>query len=124
MCLCLILFQKKKYSDNEGRRMSTVLEYTMANFQKEITLNTVALKAAMTKTSFCKYFKKRTNKTYVSFLNELRIEEACKLMLGEKEVSIAAIAEASGFQNISNFNRKFKQIKGATPRDFRRGLVL
>ena len=115
---------EKKYSDNEGRRMSNVLEYTMANFQKEITLNTIALKAAMTKTSFCKYFKKRTNKTYVSFLNELRIEEACKLMTTEKEVSIAAISEASGFQNISNFNRKFKQIKGTTPRDFRRSLVL
>ena len=115
---------EKKYSDNEGRRMSTVIEYTMANFQKEITLNTIALKASMTKTSFCKYFKKRTNKTYISFLNELRIEEACKLMLAEKEISIASIAEASGFQNISNFNRKFKQIKGITPRDFRRGSEL
>ena len=112
---------EKKYSDNEGRRMSTVLEYTMANFHKEITLNTIALKAAMTKTSFCKYFKKRTNKTFVSFLNELRIEEACKLLLTKKDLSIASLAEASGFQNISNFNRKFKQIKGISPRDFRKG---
>lgn len=115
---------EKKYSDNEGRRMSAVLSYTMANFQNEISLNTIAVEASMTKTSFCKYFKKRTNKTYVSFLNELRIEEACKLLQTKKEASIAEIAEASGFQNISNFNRKFKQIKGVTPRSFRQGKVL
>lgn len=112
----------KKYSDNEGRRMSAVLEFTMNHFQNEISLNTISQEAAMTKNAFCKYFKKRTNKTYVTFLNELRIEEASKLLKVEKDLSITEIAEACGFQNISNFNRKFKQLKGKTPRDFRKSL--
>ena len=106
---------EKKYSENEGRRMSAVIEYTMKNFRKEIPLDVIAREAAMTKNAFCKYFKKRTRKTYITFLNELRIEEACKLLQVEDGKSIAEIAELSGFQNISNFNRKFKQIKNITP---------
>jgi AraC-like DNA-binding protein/quercetin dioxygenase-like cupin family protein len=113
----------RKYSDNEGRRMSAVLEFTMNHFQKEITLDTISQEAAMTKNAFCKYFKKRTNKTYVTFLNELRVEEASKLLKAEKDLSITEIAESCGFQNISNFNRKFRHIKGKTPRDFRKTLI-
>jgi AraC-like DNA-binding protein len=113
----------RKYSDNEGRRMSAVLEFTMNNFQKDISLNTISQEAAMTKNAFCKYFKKRTNKTYMTFLNELRIEEASKLLQIQKDLSITEIAETCGFQNISNFNRKFKQIKGKTPRDYRKILI-
>jgi AraC-like DNA-binding protein len=110
----------KKYKENEGKRMSVVFEYSISNFNKEIRLDEIAAKAAMTKNAFCKYFKKRTNKTYITFLNEMRIEEACKLLLTNKEAPIAEVAESCGFKNISNFNRKFKQIKGVTPSRFRK----
>lgn len=115
---------EKKYNDNEGKRMHAVFAYTMNHFREEITLDSIAREAAMTKNAFCKYFKKRTNKTYMSFLNELRIEEACKLLRRERELAIADIAEQSGFQNISHFNRKFKLLKGKTPRAFRKEIVL
>ena len=75
----------KKYTDNEGNRMRNVFEYTMNNFDKPISLNTIAEVANMTKNAFCKYFKKRTNKTYVQFLNELRLEHACKLLVAEND---------------------------------------
>ena len=74
----------------------------------------------MTKNAFCKYFKKRTNKTYFQFLNELRIENACKLLLGNTDFSIIQIAETSGFNNISNFNRHFKTYKKMSPSEFKR----
>ena len=109
----------KKYSENEGRRMHVVFEYSINNFHREIKLDTIASKAAMTKNAFCKYFKKRTNKTYITFLNEFRIEEACKILLSNEEISIAAVAESCGFKNLSNFNRKFKQVKGMTPSEFK-----
>jgi len=67
----------------------------------------------------CRYFKQRTSKTYFSFLNELRIERACKLLLENKEMSISEIAEQSGFNNISNFNRQFKKIKQISPKEFK-----
>ncbi|WP_452232363.1 AraC family transcriptional regulator [Lacinutrix sp. MEBiC02595] len=105
----------KKYSDNEGYRMRNVFEYTMNNFNKEVTLSSISEVANMTKNAFCKYFKKRTNKTYFQFLNELRIEHASKLLLSGNRYSTTEIAELSGFNNISNFNRQFKAIKGKSP---------
>lgn len=109
---------EKKYTDNEGQRMGAVFQYTMNNFREKITLEDIARKAAMTPNAFCKYFKKRTRKTYITFLNEIRIEEACKLLREQAEMSIAEIAEHSGYQNLSNFNRKFKQLKLKTPREY------
>ena len=82
---------EKQYSDNEGNRMRNVFEFTMSNFSNNITLDAVSNQANMTKTAFCKYFKKRTNKTYFTFLTELRIEHACKLLLSPKELTITEI---------------------------------
>lgn len=110
----------KKYSDIEGTRMRNVFEYTMTNFDQEVTLNAVSEVANMTRNAFCKYFKKRTNKTYIQFLNELRLEHACKLLQQDNEQSIAEVAEASGYSNISNFNRQFKASLGITPLDYRK----
>jgi AraC-like DNA-binding protein len=110
----------KKYSDNEGKRMRNVFEFTMNHFDKEVSLKDISEVANMTKNAFCKYFKKRTNKTYIQFLNELRIEHACKLLQHKSEHSISEIAEASGFSNISNFNRQFKATLGMTPLIYRK----
>lgn len=110
---------EKKYSDIEGKRMRDIMEYTMDNYQKNITLERIAMVASMTKNAFCKYFKKRTNKTYFRFLNELRIENACKLLLSNEDYSIAEIADKSGFNNISNFNRQFKTIKQMVPSEYK-----
>ena len=112
----------KKYSDNEGHRMRNVFEYTMNNFEKVISLDAISEVANMTKNAFCKYFKKRTNKTYVQFLNQLRIEHACKLIQSKQGFSIADIAYKSGFNNISNFNRQFKVVKNISPSDFRKDI--
>jgi len=111
---------EKQYSDIEGKRMSAVMEYTMNNYAKNISLDSISTIASMTKNAFCKYFKKRTNKTYFRFLNELRVENASKLLLVNNEYSIAEIADKSGFNNISNFNRQFKSVKQLAPSDYRK----
>lgn len=109
----------KKYTDDEGKRMRAVFEHAMENYHNQITLEEVALKANMTKNAFCRYFKKRTNKTFFQFLIEMRIENACKLLYKNSEMSIATVSELCGFQNITNFNRKFKELKGITPSQYR-----
>jgi len=111
---------KKQYSDIEGKRMSALMDYTMNNFRNTICLEDIAKISAMTKNAFCKYFKKRTNKTYFQFLNELKIENACKLLLTNDDDSIADIAFKSGFNNISNFNRQFKSVKQIVPTEYRK----
>jgi len=114
----------KKYTDSEGKRMRNVLDFTMQNYHQQISLDDIAQVSAMTKNAFCKYFKKRTNKSYFTFLNELRIENACKLLLSKEGFSIAEIAEKSGFNNISNFNRQFKSIKKRAPSEYRKAKTI
>ena len=110
----------KTYSGNEGYRMRKVFEFTMNNFKKDISLDIISEIANMTKKAFCKYFKKRTNKTYFQFLTELRIEHASKLLLKHKEMPVIEIAELSGYNNLSNFNRQFKSLKHKSPSMFRK----
>ncbi|GFD75659.1 AraC family transcriptional regulator [Tenacibaculum sp. KUL113] len=109
----------KRYTDNEGKRMRDVMDFTINNFEKNIDLYEIAEKANMTPNAFCRYFKQRTNKTYFTFLNELRVENACKLLVSDKSLPISSIAYKSGFNNLSNFNRKFKEVKGISPSIFR-----
>lgn len=108
----------KKYSLVEGDRMRNVFEFTLNNYQKNISLDDVSKVANMTKNAFCKYFKKRTNKTYIQFLNEFRIEKASRLLKEKNDYTISEIAFMSGFRNISNFNRIFKTVRGVSPSQF------
>ena len=71
----------------------------------------------MSPSAFCRYFKQHTRKTYLEFLNEYRIGQACKwLMAGHRP--IAQICYDAGFNNLSNFNRKFKAVTGVTPKAY------
>ena len=99
--------------------MNDVFQYAMDNFQDNISLDDIADIAFMSKNAFCRYFKKRTNKTFFQFLIEIRIEHACKLLYKDQDLSVSAISELCGFQNIANFNRKFKELKGITPTQYR-----
>jgi AraC-like DNA-binding protein len=113
----------KLMTDTEGKRMQIVFEFVMNNFHSNICLEEIASIANMSKNAFCRYFKTRTNKTFFQFLIELRIEKSAKLLLKQKELPVIEIAELSGFNNISNFNRKFKEIKGVSPLSYRKEYV-
>ncbi|WP_136468888.1 AraC family transcriptional regulator [Flagellimonas onchidii] len=110
---------QKNYSNHEGKHISDVFEHTMDNFQNQISLSEIAGVANMTVNSFCRYFKQRTNKTYIQFLTDVRIEHACKLLRKNPDMPIADVAMFSGFNNIAGFNRKFKNIKKTTPLKFK-----
>ena len=111
-------FRQKKYSNNQGKRMSDVMDFTMSNFHTEIDLHTISEVSSMTPNAFCRYFKQHTNKTFFQFLIEVRIENACRLLNRNDEL-VANISKECGFRNISNFNRKFKDAKGVTPSKYR-----
>ena len=92
----------------------------MDNFHKEVSLHDIANIANMTPNAFFRYFKQRTNKTFVNFLIDIRIGNACKLLTKKNDLSITEISYKSGFNNLANFNRKFKAIKGITPSEYRK----
>ncbi len=102
-------------SETEGIRISKIYNYILDNFGNGVTLEDVAKEAYMTPQAFCRYFKKHTRHTFVSFLNEVRINEACKLFSSGDYGSIAAIAYSCGFNSITNFNRVFKNTTGQSP---------
>ncbi len=102
----------------DSDRIKKVLEHVSENFQSQIMLDDVAQLANMSESAFSRYFKKRTRKTFSSFLTEIRLDYACKLLQNDK-MSISQIAFDSGFYNLSNFNRQFKVIKKITPLAYR-----
>ncbi|MBL6445140.1 helix-turn-helix domain-containing protein [Fulvivirga sp. 29W222] len=107
------------YTELQAKRLNDIYQFTMNEFHREITLEEVADVSNMTVPSFCRYFKKRTRKTYIEFLTEMRVSYACKL-LQKEDLSITGVCHLSGFNNLSNFNRKFKKITGYTPTVFRK----
>ncbi len=106
------------FSDTDGLKMNDIIQYTMDNYKKEISLDQIAAVAHLTPQSFCRYFKKYTSKTYTHFVNELRINEACKMLMEKKSVSIGNVAHHCGFNSVVSFNRVFKSIVSKPPRDF------
>jgi len=106
-----------KESDTE--RMNTVHAYVMKNFRERITLEEVSALANMTPSSFSRYFKTHTNKTFSEFLTGIRIGYSCKLLV-EKQMSITQACYESGFNTLSNFNRQFKTYTHSTPMEYRR----
>jgi AraC-like DNA-binding protein len=105
-------------NEAEGIRISNIYNYILQNYSKTITLDEVAKEACMTPQAFCRYFKKHTRHTFVSFLNEMRINEACKKLTGNKYESISVVAYKCGFSSITNFNRVFKSVTGNSPRGY------
>ena len=78
----------------------------------------IADELGMSESAFSHFFKKRTNRSFIDFLNDIRIGNAAK-MLYETSNTISEICYASGFNNVSNFNRLFKKKKGQTPTEYR-----
>jgi AraC-like DNA-binding protein len=105
--------------EKDGQRLNNVFQYSFQHFGRNIELAEVAAVANFSISQFCRYFKLRTRKTYFEYLAELRIEAACKLLFDRRQ-SIAQICYEVGFNNLSHFNRKFKQLKGMTPSQFRK----
>ena len=109
------------FSQKDQVRLKRIYEYVEQNYQNPIDIKAVASIANLTVPSFCNYFKKTVNQTFTDFMNEYRINQACKLLITEK--SITDICFECGFANASYFSKVFKQIKDKSPMQFK-NLVL
>ncbi|MFY0651631.1 MAG: helix-turn-helix domain-containing protein [Cyclobacteriaceae bacterium] len=106
-------------NNTEENRLSKVISYISENYNKDIVLDNVADIASMTIQSFCRFFKKRTNKTFIQFLNEYRIGKACVLLV-ENKMTISEICYELGYNSTTNFNRVFKRQYSCTPMEYRK----
>ncbi|KIO78310.1 AraC family transcriptional regulator [Pedobacter lusitanus] len=106
-------------SENEGIRLSNILNFIMRNYSTQIALEDISNAAYMTPQAFCRYFKKHTGHTFVSFLNGVRINDACNSLISGKDAGcISRAAYKAGFNSLTNFNRVFKSITGQSPRAY------
>ena len=111
------------YDAKDNHKMDEVFQYVSQHFSRHITLEEMAALCNLTPQSFCRFFKKRTQKTFVDFVNEFRISHARKLLSENDELSISEVAYACGFNNISYFIKAFKAITGITPREHKKNLM-
>ncbi|NGM63658.1 helix-turn-helix domain-containing protein [Sphingobacterium sp. SGR-19] len=102
-------------------RMNKILDYIRLHYKSKIHLDEIAHIAGMTSNSFCRYFKQRTGKTLIEFINELRVGHACKL-LSESNAPVKEICFESGFHNFVSFHKMFKSITGSTPSAYRESI--
>lgn len=109
---------KVDFHDSDGLRINAVVKYAIENYRRSISIEEVSSVVYMTPTAFCKFFKKRTKKTFVSFLNEIRIEKACQLLLNNRAESISEAAYQCGFNSAVHFNRVFKSVMHVPPSTF------
>ena len=103
----------------DSERMNVIFDQILKNFKEEISIEKLAQMTNFSKAAFCRYFKARTQKTFIEYLSEVRINQACKL-LRESEMSILEICYESGFNNLSNFNRQFRKQMDTNPKEFRK----
>lgn len=103
----------------ESERMDRVLQFVLKNFNQEISLKDAAVIANMAENSFSRYFSQRTRKSFTSYVNEIRLSHACKLLI-DNEKSVAQLCFECGFETLSNFNRQFKRQYKINPLAYRK----
>lgn len=117
--ISLTSYSRKWANEYDEQRLNEIYTFTFKNYKKEIKIKDVAEISNLSITSFCRFFKFMTKKTYFQFLTEIRISHACRLLI-EDVIPIEAICFECGFKNIANFYRHFKRITGMTPLSYKK----
>lgn len=111
-------YLKTRFS-TANRRIEIIHEYMMNNYRNEIDLEHLSGLVNMAKGSVCRYFKQNTGITVFEYLNKIKAEFACKLLMNN-DLSIMDVCLDSGYNSLSHFNKQFKKATGITPREYRK----
>lgn len=102
-----------------NRRIATIHEYLMKNYLEEVDLKRLAELVNMAEGSLCRFFKQNMGMTVFEYLNRIKIEFACKLLM-DHDLSILKVCLDSGFNNLSHFNKQFMKTNGVPPSEYRK----
>ncbi|GAA0416845.1 AraC family transcriptional regulator [Cocleimonas flava] len=108
-------------SDNDAsmKRISEVVDFITENYASQFSMADIAKRTGMDSSQFSRYFSKASGNTFTGFVNRLRINKACQLLM-ETDQYISTICYHVGYNNVANFNRRFIEIKNMTPSDYRK----
>ncbi len=101
-----------------SKKIKKVYDYVQENYDRKVSLDEISELVNMTVVTFNRFIKKRTGKTFVEYINDTRISYASRWLI-ETDLTISEIGFKCGFNNMANFNRVFKKVKGITPSIFR-----
>ncbi|QXH58686.1 AraC family transcriptional regulator [Pseudomonas maumuensis] len=104
--------------EHNVERINRAVDYIFQHYAQDLSQNDVAEHLGMTPTYFSRFFKQAAGRGFVEFVNRLRVSKSCEL-LAKGELPVTEVCFESGFSNLSNFNRRFLQLKGMTPSDYR-----
>lgn len=104
--------------ESKSRRISDICKYIEDNYKENISMKDIAKRINMSESAFSHFFKKRTSRSFVEYVNEVRIGKATKMLM-ETTHSVSEISYLCGFNNLSNFNKMFKKITQQTPTEYR-----
>jgi AraC-like DNA-binding protein len=113
---------RRKVGSPDQDRIERVLDHIHAHYRDRIAIDALADVAALSPSGFHRLFRRHTRLTVSDYVAELRIGQACQLLVNTAQ-PVAHIADAVGYQNLANFNRRFRALKGLTPREFRRSFA-
>jgi AraC-like DNA-binding protein len=105
--------------DRSLAQIDAVVRRIMSDFAQPLSAAEFAAELGMTESRFSRFFRRATGNTFTDFVNRVRISRACQLLM-ESDSLITDICYVVGFNNVANFNRRFLDIKGMTPREYRR----
>jgi len=105
--------------DAETDQINTLVNRIMRDFAQPLAAAEMAAELGMSESRFSRFFRRTTGNTFTDFVNRIRVSRACQLLM-ETDSQVAHICYEVGFNNVANFNRRFLEIKGLTPSEFRR----
>ncbi|MDD9267347.1 AraC family transcriptional regulator [Paenibacillus sp. GCM10023248] len=112
-------FQAEKQTGNWNASVSDTVGFLLEHYQEALDTDMLVGKSGLGRTSFFAQFGALTGQTPHEFVNRLRLQHAMDL-LRTSRLSMIEVAESSGFQSLSTFNKQFKQHIGVAPREYRR----
>ena len=104
--------------DDALAKINTVFTYITDNYGGPISADMLAARLGMSHTKFSRFFRKATGNSFTDFVNQIRINKACQLLMNTDKY-VTNICYDVGFNNVANFNRRFLEMKGVTPKEFR-----
>lgn len=110
------------HESTAAERTKLMLQYIQAHYTEELSLEQIAASAAVSKSMCLRYFRQIIGTTPVRYLVQYRIEKAAEMLLSTGKKA-GEIATACGFSDMSYFSKRFREIKGCTPLDYRKAIL-
>lgn len=111
-------YMRKRFTTG-NRRIALLHDYLMNHYREEIDLKKLADLVSMAEGSLCRFFKSNMGTSIFEYLNGIKVDFACKLLMDE-ELAIVDVCYDSGFNNLSHFNKQFRKNTGVTPSEYRK----